>query len=431
MRLSSDGETGIGLDDALVDPSSLKMTRQAPLFSSDGTPGGDPAVDLQANPEALSLAWPSRLGYSDIIFALPQRSGTYDFNQLAARQVLADVGASLAARSWYLPSKKFSTLYSDAKREYLQAQRTKSAARQGALFAQSLDAGTSAEMQLLTEAGIAYASTHRDTIEWGATFDTIAGGTRDLRTARDLYPKDGWLRICFDPGERPQYYTAEIDRAHELGLRVVGQILDSSEMRRWSVDAFERRTREYVDALPGVDEWETGNEVNGSWLGSISSVVAKTAFASKYVKEHTRARVLVTLYWELGEGRPENALFNWAAEHMTSFVADVDDVGISLYPRQNPMGEPFDRVVSLVHAAFPRARVVITELDYDRGKGWWWGSRDSISPKGRDAVAATYQSAIVGYPYSGGGTFWWYFVEEVNRGNPLYRTLQAVYRSSL
>jgi len=185
-----------------------------------------------------------------------------------------------------------------------------------------------------------------------------------------------------------------------------------------------------VDALPDVDEWETGNEVNGNWLGSTRSVVAKTRYASEYVKAHTRARVLVTLYWELGEGRAANATFNWAQTNMGTIVPYVDDIGISLYPRQNPMGEPFDRAVAALHTAFPNQRIMITELDYDRGRGWWWGSPHSIAPQGRDSVAALYQSAVMGYPYSGGGTFWWYFVEEVSRGNSLYRTLKSVYRSA-
>lgn len=193
-------------------------------------------------------------------------------------------------------------------------------------------------------------------------------------------------------------------------------------MRRMSLDAFERRTRAYVDALPDVDEWETGNEVNGNWLGSTASVVAKTRYASRYVKSHTHARVLVTLYWELGEGSVVNSTFTWAHANLRSIVADVDDLGISLYPRQSPMGEAFDRVVTALHGAFPRQRIMITELDYGRGPGWGWTSRD--------AVAATYQSAIMGYPYSGGGTFWWYFVEEAAHGNSLYETLQSAYRSA-
>ena len=132
-------------------------------------------------------------------------------------------------------------------------------------YPQSLDAGVGAEMQLLAQAGIAYARAHPDTEDWGATFDTIEGGRARLKVETSLFPKDGWLRICFDPGVKPGFYAAEVSHAHALGLRVVGQITDSSEMRRISVSAFERRTRDVVDALPDVDEWETGNEVNGNF----------------------------------------------------------------------------------------------------------------------------------------------------------------------
>ena len=430
-KIEESGQGANGIDDALLDPATFGLTQTGPLFSSNGTATGDPALTLPTNgAAALSLAWPTSEGYSNVIFALPRSAGTYDFDQLAAAQVLADVATSLGARPWYTPDEKFDTLYAAAKQDYARALRTRNAAPAGALFARSLDAGVSAETLLIAQAGIAYAARDSNDMDWGATFDTITGGVAGLRVASGLYPNDGWLRICFDPGEKPGYYAAEITHAHELGLRVVGQILDSSEMRRWSVAAFKARTREYVGALPDVDEWETGNEVNGNWLGPIPSVVAKTLYASKYVKAHTRARVLVTLYWELGEGDAAHATFNWARANMPAIHPYVDDIGVSLYPRQNPMGEPFDRVVAALHAAFPKQRIMITELDYDRGPGWWWGSPDSIVPRGRDAVAALYQSAIMGYPYSGGGTFWWYFVEEVLPGNSLYGTLKSLYRSA-
>ncbi len=428
-ELEEAGQGSNGANDALLDPTTLVVTRTGPLFSSGGD-DGDPSLTLPTRGRsALSLAWPGSDGYSNLIFALPSSGGAYDFNELAARGVLDDIHASLIARSWYTPSTQFARLYAKASDEYARALRAKPASQAGALAARALDAGTSAETELLAEAGVAYMQTHSGAKDWGATFDTITGGTAGLKVAARLYPKNGWLRIVFDPGEKPAYYAAEIAHAHALGLSVVGQILDSSEMRRWSVARFEARTREYVGALPDVDEWETGNEISGDWLGSTSSVVAKTLYASKYVKTHTHARVMVTLYWELGEGRAANAIFNWAHAHMTSIVPYVDDIGISLYPRQNPMGEPFDRAIAALHAEFPSQRIAITELDYDSGRGWWWGSENSIS-HGREAVAALYQAAIMGYAYSGGGTFWWYFVEEVSPGNALYRTLNSVYRSA-
>lgn len=411
-------EDGQFADDALLDAATMDVTAIGPLSSSNGKADGDPSLVPVGRGAALSLAWPSSSGYSNLVFRLPERAGTYDFNDLAARQVLEDIRTSLAARSWYRPDARFDALYAKAKRDFARGR-----------AARSLDAGTAAEMDLLAASGVAWASAHPGTQDWAGTFDTITGGVPGLKVLASLYPKDGWLRICFDPGEKPAYYAAEIAHAHALGLKVVGQILDSSEMRRWSVAAFERRTREYVGALSDVDEWETGNEINGNWLGTTASVVEKTRYASEYVKTHTRARVLVTLFWELGEGSVANATFTWAHAHMGSIAPYVDDVGLSLYPHQDPMGEPFDRVVAALHAAFPAQRVAITELGYIQKKGWWWGSRDSV-PAGRDAVAALYQSAIMGYPYSGGGTFWWYFVEQVTRGNALYKTMESVYRSA-
>ncbi len=429
-QLEENGQGNNGIDDALLDPVTLAVTKTGPLYSTSGS-SGDPSLTLPTNGSTtLSMAWPTSAGYSNLILDLPTTAGTYDFDELEAQQVVNDIHTSLAARSWYHPGSEFTKLYTKATNDFARGQQARSGARAGEFFARSLDAGVSAEMELLAEAGIEYAAAHPDATEWGATFDTITGGVGGLKVAAGLYPSDGWLRICFDPGEKPSYYAAEIANAHALGLHVVGQILDSSEMRRWSVAAFEQRTREYVSALPSVDEWETGNEINGNWLGSTPSVVEKTRFASKYIKSHTHARVLVTLYWQLGEDRVSDSTFTWARANMGSISPYVDDLGISLYPRQSPMGEPFDRVIAALHAEFPQQRIMITELDYDRGPGWWWGSKTSIAPQGRDAVAAEYQSAIMGYPYSGGGTFWWYFVEEVSPGNSLYKTLRSVYKTA-
>jgi hypothetical protein len=49
----------------------------------------------------------------------------------------------------------------------------------------------------------------------------------------------------------------------------------------------------------------------------------------------------------------------------------------------------------------------------------------AVMDEGRPKVAARrYDSRR----YSGGGTFWWYFVEEVSPGNTVFRTLQRDYR---
>ncbi len=90
--------------------------QNGPLFSSDGSESGDPALTLPSRgAAALSLAWPTSSGYSNLIIDLPSHGGNFDFNQLAAKQVLRDIRGSLAARSWFHPGSKFSALYAAAR----------------------------------------------------------------------------------------------------------------------------------------------------------------------------------------------------------------------------------------------------------------------------------------------------------------------------
>jgi hypothetical protein len=56
---------------------------------------------------------------------------------------------------------------------------------------------------------------------------------------------------------------------------VMGEIVDSFYMKRYTVPECLNRTKDYVDTLGDVvDIWEVGNEINGDWtfgvLGSAS-----------------------------------------------------------------------------------------------------------------------------------------------------------------
>ena len=125
-QLEENGQGSSGADDALVDPTTLILTENYPLFSSNGSGNGDPALTLPAHgTTALSLAWPTSDGYSNLILDLPGSEGTYDFDELAAAQVLGDIGASLSARPWYHEGTRVAALYASAKNEYARAQRAK------------------------------------------------------------------------------------------------------------------------------------------------------------------------------------------------------------------------------------------------------------------------------------------------------------------
>ena len=426
--LQENGRGEAGDNDVLLDPRTLTVIEPGPLYPATGRGDSDPAVAWPGRPAALALAWPTTHGYSNLIVDLPG-PGRYDLGMLAAQQSGAALERALAERPDYRPSPTFRRAH--ARERTLLAEAAGAPPRtRGGLAVRALDAAVDASLRLLSEYGLERAArTGGRGLQWGFTLDSVQDAPRTLRSVAELASGDGWVRIVFDREEPPEAYRAAVGLAHRLGVRVVGQILDSSQMKDVGLGAWRDRVARYVAALPDVDEWEVGNEVNGSWLGR--DVGAKLAYAARHVREHTTARTLLTLYWQLGEDEPRSSMFEWASRNLApELVGDIDDIGISLYPEDHPMGLALDRVLTTLHERFPAQRVLISELGYwsaDLGHTWWWGSRRDPQG-GRVAVAWLYQSAILGYPFSGGGTYWWYFRQEALGPTPLRRVFASLHR---
>jgi hypothetical protein len=312
-----------------------------------------------------------------------------------------------------------------------------SEARRESEAAATLDAVSAAWSTLLRDYGVqqAGAARERRPLQWGVTFDTTTDLDQRARGYVDLLgagSSDGWVRLVFDGSEPAASYRDAVRVVHANGLKVNGLLLDSSEMGELSLDAFTARTQEYVDGLPEVDQWEIGNEVNGEWLGP--DVVPKISSAAAYVKARGKP-TLLTLYWQLGEGDEEHSMFTWAAQNLgPELLADIDVLGLSVYPEDHPMGPAtFDRVLETLHARYPDKRLAVTELGYwseDLGHQWWYGSATDPTGEGRRAVARLYQSAILGYPYSAGGAYWWYYAEEAPPGSALWAELRSIRREA-
>jgi hypothetical protein len=427
-RRQENGRGTAGDNDVLLDRTDLTVIRPWPLYSTTGKPDGDPALKWPGRPAALALAWPTAQGYSNLIVDLPG-PGRYNLEALAAQQTAVAIDRMLAARPAYRPSPQFRRDH-DRLRTLLGSVRGADRTVRGRLGVRALDAAGAASLRLLAESGIQRARlARRGALQWGFTLDGVDDAPRSLRSVADLAPGDGWVRIVFDRAEPPATYRAAIDLAHALGVRVVGQILDSSQMKDVSLAAWRRRVNNYLTSLPDVDEWEVGNEVNGTWLGP--DVIAKVAYAARAVRARTSGRTLLTLFWQLGEDRPRSSMFEWASRHLTpALMQDIDDVGISLYPEDHPLGIATDRVLETLHARFPAQRLLISELGYwsaDLGHTWWWGSRNDPVGRGRVAVASLYQAAILGYPFSGGGTYWWYYRQEALDASPLRRAFARLH----
>jgi hypothetical protein len=86
--------------------------------------------------------------------------------------------------------------------------------------------------------------------------------------------------------------------------------------------------------------------------------------------------------------------------------------------------------MATLHDAAPGRRIMVTELDYwspDLAHTWWWGSTGDPTGAARRQVAVLYQSAVLGYQWSGGGGYWWYYLAEALPKNQLWSTLASVH----
>jgi hypothetical protein len=432
------GNGASGTNDVLVNQSNLRTLTMSPLSSSSS---GTMQLQLPTTPAALSVAWLTSDGYSNLIINLPASGGTANFNLLAAQQVVSDLNAANAARPWYSPSSSETTSAAQAQTLLKKAQ-GESGSAQGADAQNALDAAVHAETLLLTDAGIQYAPTLRASgAQWGVT-DDQGGGTSIAYSPNifvSLYksmmttdPGDGWIRLYLDPSQSASstvsQAASEVSLAHAAGFHVLAQIMDSSDTNSYGSSAnFQSLVQKYVAGIPNVDEWEVGNEVNGSGSGwnTQPAVPSNVAYAASYVKQNTSAKTMLTLYYQLGSGQqPNNEMFTWTAANIPSSVmANIDDLAISIYPQQEPVGAGFDRVMNTLHAQYPSQRIMIGELGYSTTSqdsqgsiAWWWGSSNNPNSAGRTAYATYLANAVYAYPFSGGGTYYWSYLEDNGSG---------------
>lgn len=395
-NLQRNGADDRGLNDALLHSSTLDVVELGPLDCEAGTftirgshvPG-----------RTLSLSWPGPRGYSMVLLDLPQAS-SFAFEDLLADQAALDLSAlqSELNQKRVLPPSIV---------DLIRSRNVSVGARRAKLSWSVFDKLSEAHLQL-------YERAPKSSLAWrGVTFDSPIVRRDQWLSASSVVGKGGWIRIVLDREEPLDSYKPVVEQAHSAGLRVLGQILDSSEMKALDLDQWKERVNVVVSSLPTIDAWEVANEANGNWLGT--DVGAKVTYATRRVKElaPNKQRVL-TLLWNLGEDVEDDSVFRWLGTLDRATLSEIDVVGLSIYPEDHPMGTAYNRVVSTLHRYAPRARIGITELGYgndDLGGTWWWGS-PKHKALGKRNVARFYDHASRVHPYSAGGTFWWYFLQE-------------------
>ncbi len=188
------------------------------------------------------------------------------------------------------------------------------------------------------------------------TIDSVDDIDSVIAGIKELALPELWLRVVFDPENEAAYYNHALALLKQQpGVKIMGQILDSSAFTAISLGRFRRRVKSYLNQLyPHIDMLECGNEVNGNWLGSPVTVRNKVEFAL----EEARARRIpsaVTFYIP----KDTRQLFRWLNKY--PFRGEQPEyVFLSWYPYSE--GFPDWRMLfGLVRGRYPDAKIGIGE----------------------------------------------------------------------
>lgn len=406
---------------ALVHPISLQNLKEEPLYPQ----GQGLAFTLLSGPAALIVNWPTLRGYSALIVdnggAGFQSAAVINFTYQAALDARRKLDLSRANRPDYVPSSSFHFHYNRAV-ALLQGGASATEAQKGKAGQLALDDLALATDLLLREYGIASARTRLSTqVPWiGFTLDTIDRYRETLDLAKNIAGRMAWVRIVIDQGTSPATYAPALGYAKQVGVKVLVSPIDSYYAKAYTRETYLNRIKLFVDAFPEVEAWEVANEANGNWLGP--GMGDKIAAAAAYVRQkRPNSLVVVNLYWQIPTDAPQWSLFNWVRANLPAPArADLDVVLFSAYIEDAPLGLAFDQVMETLHAEFPQQRLGLGELDYwsaDTSRNWWYVKNTEAVTTARRGVAYQYYAAALGYPFSVGGVFWWYFVEEM-AGDP-------------
>lgn len=209
--------------------------------------------------------------------------------------------------------------------------------------------------------------------------------------------------MVFDEGMPATYYQNAVKSIYGVSY-VMGEILDSYYVKTLTPIQYEKRTKEYVNLLKNyVDIWEIGNEVNGEWLGTSSSVVNKIKKAGKIVKA-AGGKTAITLYYnDQCWSKSSNEMFRWTNKWIDDEIKNmVDYVFVSYYECEDG-GQPdpnWPEVFKKLSAIFPGKKLGIGEVG-------------TTVAKDKKALIQEFYGMKINNPNFVNGNFWWYFYPDM------------------
>jgi hypothetical protein len=262
---------------------------------------------------------------------------------------------------------------------------------------------------------------------YGVTLDDVSKPAAEVNSLGQM-AQVPTARIVFDAGVRPSYYLKPIQQLRNVAY-IMGELVDSSYMRQYTVNQIASWTQSYTKALGNlVDIWEIGNEVNGNWLGS--NTLAKIEAMYDVVSAQGGATAL-TFFYEGEPSEPNNCIaadhggndmFTWIRQQFQlnlpanqrsseteKIRLNVNYVLVSWYPDQCPGENPnWPAVYAKLASLFPNAKVGFGELgtaNPENGSSYEVNEISTYYPMGK-TLASLPASYIGGY-------FWWHSAEEM------------------
>jgi len=187
---------------------------------------------------------------------------------------------------------------------------------------------------------------------------------------------------------------------------LMGEILDSAYVRRFTVARFQQRVNDYLNTWGRlVKIWEICNECNGEWLGRTNDVVAKMTYAYDAAKTRGFTTALTLYYNQDCWSNPANEMFRWTSSNVPSRMrAGLDYVFISYYEDDcNGLQPDWQQVFDRLGAMFPSARIGFGEI----------GTHGTETEREKAACIQRYYRLQISHPRYVGGYFYWWFSEDM------------------
>ena len=447
------------LDDKLP-PQRVKLTQTGKLLTAAWDKG---------ERVRFELVWPVAEDGYNAVSADKGGEGFGDGEAVFLNEEIASTQYRLLREAWkrrttdytplYKPGAKAKDLAEKAKQAMADAARQKEAPGRAKGYEKALTQVALSWEKMLFEHGLQLALDERRAkdLRFGLTIDaSLLKRFDDMEWVAEAARRSGsnWVRVVFRPNGQdflyarlPSFneYDALVDELKKNKLSVMGCVLDTAQWpKSLTPELYAERVKNLVLHYKGkVDSWEVGSELNGDWLGGAAAPLSSdevfkiySAGASKAKELLPDVEVVATLYaWEQTAPDRAHSLSGWLKNYTTKgFGKDVDVVGLSVAPEDNPSGMGFERSFETAAEALPRQRLMLSSLGYVENKevaGYWW-----LDPKdvdgGRKDLLILYTTASCAFRTSLCGGFWWQTLDQMlPPGRQKATDLYKVYRRTL